>query len=231
MISTESSRSILESVATRIDEARDITRYLANLLIFLGLLGTFYGLATTVPAVVDTIRALAPQENETGLQVFEKLMTGLESQLGGMATATVLGLIFVREGIEYTDRATGEARTFNSATLPKGTVVDGMDVGGYEFSPMFVNESRFKGADFRDIPLLANREVWLRKTVMGPDGQPELDEGGRAVKDTVKVMPAQLKEAVDAGRSRYLAERAEHARQASRAAEHEAPRAQRSVER
>ena len=125
---------------------------------------------------------------------------------------------FVREGIEYTDRATGEARTFNSATLP-------------EFSPMFVNESRFKGADFRDIPLLANREVWLRKTVMGPDGQPELDEDGRAVKDTVKVMPAQLKEAVDAGRSRYLAERAEHARQASRAAEHEAPRAQRSVER
>ena len=125
---------------------------------------------------------------------------------------------FVREGIEYTDRATGEARTFNSATLPKGTVVDGVDVGGYEFSPMFVNESRFKGADFRDIPLLANREVWLRKTVMGPDGQPELDEGGRAVKDTVKVMPAQLKEAVDAGRSRYLAERAEHARQASRAA-------------
>ena len=106
-----------------------------------------------------------------------------------------------------------------------------MDVGGYEFSPMFVNESRFKGADFRDIPLLANREVWLRKTVMGPDGQPELDEGGRAVKDTVKFMPAQLKEAVDAGRSRYLAERAEHARQASRAAEHEAPRAQRSVER
>lgn len=117
----------------------------------------------------------------------------------------------MREGIEYTDRATGEARTFNSATLPKGTVVDGMDVGGYEFSPMFVNESRFKGADFRDIPLLANREVWLRKTVMGPDGRPELDEGGRTVKDTVKVIPAQLKEAVDAGRSRYLAERAEHA--------------------
>lgn len=138
---------------------------------------------------------------------------------------------FVRERIEYTDRATGEARTFNSATLPKDTVVDGVDVGGYEFSPMFVNESRFKGADFRDIPLLANREVWLRKTVMGPDGQPELDEGGRAVKDTVKVMPAQLKEAVDAGRSRYLAACAEHARQASRAAEHEAPRAQRSVER
>ncbi len=94
-ISASSSRSILESVATRIDEARDITRYLANLLIFLGLLGTFYGLATTVPAVVDTIRSLAPQDGETGVQVFDKLMKGLEAQLGGMGTAfssSLLGL-------------------------------------------------------------------------------------------------------------------------------------------
>lgn len=94
-VSNSSSRSILESVATRIDEARDITRYLTNLLIFLGLLGTFYGLATTVPAVVDTIRSLAPKEGETGIQVFSKLMGGLESQLGGMGTAfssSLLGL-------------------------------------------------------------------------------------------------------------------------------------------
>lgn len=95
VISTGSARSILESVATRIDELRDITRYLSNLLIFLGLLGTFYGLATTVPAVVETIRALAPQEGESGIEVFEKLMGGLEAQLGGMATAfssSLLGL-------------------------------------------------------------------------------------------------------------------------------------------
>jgi hypothetical protein len=94
-ISATSSRSILDSVGTRIDEARDITRYIINLLIFLGLLGTFYGLATTVPAVVDTIRSLAPQEGETGLQVFDKLMGGLEAQLGGMGTAfssSLLGL-------------------------------------------------------------------------------------------------------------------------------------------
>ena len=94
-IANSSARSILESVATRIDEARDITRYMANLLIFLGLLGTFYGLATTVPAVVDTIRALAPQEGESPLAVFDKLMSGLEQQLGGMGTAfssSLLGL-------------------------------------------------------------------------------------------------------------------------------------------
>lgn len=94
-ISSSSSRSILDSVATRIDEARDITRYLGNLLIFLGLLGTFYGLATTVPAIVETIRSLAPQQGESSLDVFEKLMGGLESQLGGMGTAfssSLLGL-------------------------------------------------------------------------------------------------------------------------------------------
>lgn len=94
-ISASSSRSIQDSVVQRIDEARDITRYLINLLVFLGLLGTFWGLATTVPAVVETIRSLAPQEGESGLDVFAKLMGGLESQLGGMGTAfssSLLGL-------------------------------------------------------------------------------------------------------------------------------------------
>lgn len=86
-ISNSSARSILESVETRIEEARDITRYLINLLVFLGLLGTFWGLATTVPAVVETIRSLAPAEGESGLDVFAKLMGGLEAQLGGMGTA------------------------------------------------------------------------------------------------------------------------------------------------
>jgi len=94
-ISSTAARSILDSVGTRIDEQRDITRYLGNLLIFLGLLGTFYGLATTVPEMVNTIRALAPTEGETRAQVFDKLMQGLEGQLGGMGTAfssSLLGL-------------------------------------------------------------------------------------------------------------------------------------------
>lgn len=92
-LNASSSRSILDSVATRIDEARDITRYLVNLLIFLGLLGTFYGLATTVPAVVDTIRSLAPQDGDSGVAVFERLMTGLEAQLGGMGVAFASSLL------------------------------------------------------------------------------------------------------------------------------------------
>jgi hypothetical protein len=94
-LSSSSSRSILDSVAQRIDEDREITRYLASTLIFLGLLGTFYGLATTVPALVETIRSLNPAEGETGADIFARLQAGLETQLGGMGTAfssSLLGL-------------------------------------------------------------------------------------------------------------------------------------------
>ncbi len=94
-LTSNSTRSILDSVATRLDEGREVTRYIINLLIFLGLLGTFYGLATTVPAVVETIRSLAPQEGGSSLDIFGNLMTGLEKQLDGMGTAfgsSLLGL-------------------------------------------------------------------------------------------------------------------------------------------
>lgn len=92
-LSSSSTRSILDTVATRIDEEREITRYLVNLLIFLGLLGTFYGLATTVPALIETIRSLAPQEGEEGIAVFNRLMTGLEAQLDGMGVAFASSLL------------------------------------------------------------------------------------------------------------------------------------------
>ena len=94
-LTSTSTRAVLETVATRIEEQRDLTRYIISLLIFLGLLGTFYGLATVVPAVVDTIRSLAPQEGDSAMAGFDSLMTGLEGQLGGMGTAfgsSLLGL-------------------------------------------------------------------------------------------------------------------------------------------
>lgn len=125
---------------------------------------------------------------------------------------------FVREGIEYFDKKTGKTGKFNSVTLPRDTSIDGVDLSFYQFSPLFVNASRFRGENFRDIPLLANKEVWLKRTVMDPDGNPVTDETGKPVKDTVKIMPAKLKEALEAGRERYLAslsERAKDARDAS----------------
>ena len=118
---------------------------------------------------------------------------------------------FVRTDIEYTDRVTGEVRTFNSVTLPKGTVIDGVDVSYYQFSPMFVNESRYRGENYRDIPLLTDREVWLKKSVLDKNGQP--------AKDVVRVMPAQIKEALDRSRSEYLQSLSEKARGAREGSE------------
>ncbi|MEJ5218416.1 biopolymer transporter ExbB [Cognatishimia sp. D5M38] len=92
-ISTASTRSILDSVGTRVDEAREITRYITGLLIFLGLLGTFYGLATSVPAIVETIRSLTPKDGETGADVFVRLQSGLEEQMGGMGIAFASSLL------------------------------------------------------------------------------------------------------------------------------------------
>ena len=93
ILTSSSLNSILDSVATRLNEARDLTRYVINLLIFLGLLGTFYGLAITVPEVVNTIKSLVPKEGQTGIEVFENLMAGLEGQLGGMGTAFASSLL------------------------------------------------------------------------------------------------------------------------------------------
>ena len=126
---------------------------------------------------------------------------------------------FVRTDIEYTDRVTGEVRTFNSVTLPKGTVIDGVDVSYYQFSPMFVNESRYRGENYRDIPLLTDREVWLKKSVLDENGQPVLNGDGKPAKDVVRVMPAQIKEALDRSRSEYLQSLSEKARGACEGSE------------
>lgn len=137
----------------------------------------------------------------------------------GKNTYVTLHKNFVRTDIEYADRVTGETRTFNSVTLPKGTVIDGNDVSYYQFSPMFVNESRFHSEDYRDIPLLTDREVWLKRSVLDADGQPILDEDGKPEKDVVKVMPAQIKEAVDRNRTEYLQSLQERAGQAREGAQ------------
>ena len=65
-LSTLSMRSLLDSLASRLDEARDISRYMIGLLIFLGLLGTFWGLLNTVTAVGGVIESLDISENESG---------------------------------------------------------------------------------------------------------------------------------------------------------------------
>ena len=93
-ISAAAMRSILNSIASRLDESRETTRYLVGLLIFLGLIGTFWGLLITTGSVGDAIRALNTDGKETA-QVFQDLKTSLETPLSGMGTAfsaSLLGL-------------------------------------------------------------------------------------------------------------------------------------------
>ena len=85
-LSTSTWRSILDSIATRLDENREILRYLAGLLIVLGLLGTFWGLVTTVSSVGATIQALNVGGGDTGV-IFEDLKQGLAAPLAGMGIA------------------------------------------------------------------------------------------------------------------------------------------------
>ncbi len=85
-LSTLSMRSLLDGISARLDEARDISRYLIGLLIFLGLLGTFWGLLGTLGSVADTINSLTVEGSDFGV-MFEDLKRGLSGPLSGMGTA------------------------------------------------------------------------------------------------------------------------------------------------
>jgi hypothetical protein len=85
-LSTTSMRTIVDSVGARLDERRDTSRYLVGLLVFLGLLGTFFGLLETIQSVGATIRSLDVTTSDS-LNVFQELKTGLEAPLKGMGTA------------------------------------------------------------------------------------------------------------------------------------------------
>ncbi len=85
-LSMGSLRTILDSIATRLDESRDISRYLIGLLVFLGLLGTFWGLLQTIGSIGATIQSLDPGSGDAN-DVLNALKSGLAAPLAGMGTA------------------------------------------------------------------------------------------------------------------------------------------------
>lgn len=80
-------RALLDSVGSRLDEAREISRYFIGLMVFLGLLGTFWGLLETINGVSDTINGLSLSATEDINALFSKLKGGLETPLSGMGLA------------------------------------------------------------------------------------------------------------------------------------------------
>src|SRR5580698_84871 len=81
-ISQQTMRHLLDSIATRLDEARDISRYMTGLLVFLGLLGTFWGLIVTVGSVGNVINTL--KVGGDAQSTFDSLREGLAAPLSGM---------------------------------------------------------------------------------------------------------------------------------------------------
>ena len=93
-LSTVTQRTILDSIATRLDESRDTSRYLVGLLVFLGLLGTFWGLIGTIGAISNVIQSLDPSAGDSN-DILSSLKAGLTAPLAGMGTAfssSLLGL-------------------------------------------------------------------------------------------------------------------------------------------
>lgn len=93
-LSAMSMRTVLDGIDSRLDESRDISRYTIGLLIFLGLLGTFWGLLDTVSSIRNVIGGLSVSGGDVS-QVFSDLKSGLEQPLTGMGTAfssSLLGL-------------------------------------------------------------------------------------------------------------------------------------------
>ena len=85
-LSAQSLRSVLDGVAVRLDESREISRYMIGLLVFLGLLGTFWGLLETIQSVSFVVNGIDTQTGDFGALMAE-FKAGLNAPLGGMATA------------------------------------------------------------------------------------------------------------------------------------------------
>src|SRR5882762_1734244 len=127
-------RAVLDGIATRLDERRELTRYLIGLLIFLGLLGTFWGLLETIGAVADAIAGLQVASGDA-VQMFATLKQSIEGPLKGMSTAfgaslfglsgsLVLGFLELQASqaqgrfhIELEEWLAGATRLSSSATI------------------------------------------------------------------------------------------------------------------
>jgi hypothetical protein len=110
-VSTPVMRSVLDAIALRLDENREIVRYLAGLLVFLGLLGTFWGLLETVSSVGNVIRSMRTGGEAAAL--FDELKSGLAAPLGGMGISFSSSLFGLAGSLVlgFLDLQLGQAQT------------------------------------------------------------------------------------------------------------------------
>jgi hypothetical protein len=110
-ITQSTMRGILDSIGTRLDESREIARYLTGLLVFLGLLGTFWGLLETIGSIGRVIQSL--EVGADASRIFEDLKAGLAAPLGGMGIAFSSSLFGLAGSLilGFLDLQAGQAQT------------------------------------------------------------------------------------------------------------------------
>jgi hypothetical protein len=135
-LSAPAMRSLLDTIASRLDESRELSRYMTGLLIFLGLLGTFWGLLRTVGAVSAVIHGMTIGSGDIA-QLFEQLKSGLAQPLAGMGIAFSASMFGLSSALilGFLDLTAGQAqnRFFNEleewlagqTRLSSGVLADG----------------------------------------------------------------------------------------------------------
>ena len=139
-LSTNAMRTLMDSISSRLDEARDTSKYLVGLLVFLGLLGTFWGLLETITSVGKTIASLDAKAADSA-NLFEELKAGLAEPLRGMGTAFSASLFGLAGSLVlgFLDLQAGQAqnRFYNEleewlSHITELTPSAGIDMGGSE---------------------------------------------------------------------------------------------------
>jgi hypothetical protein len=148
-------RTLLDGIGTRLDETRETDRYLIGLLVFLGLLGTFYGLLETVQSVKGVIGGLAVQTNDVA-QAFSNLQARLQTPLGGMSTAfsaslfglagsLILGFLDLQAGLAFNRFYNDLEEWLSGWTRLSGGALGGSD--GETSAPAFLEALLEQSAD------------------------------------------------------------------------------------
>jgi hypothetical protein len=190
-LSAPAMRSMLDGIASRLDENRELARYMTGLLIFLGLLGTFWGLLLTVRSISDVIGGMSIGGDDVGA-LFAQLKLGLARPLRGMGTAfssSMLGLSGALV-LGFLDLTAGQAqnRFFNEleewlaglTRLSSGALADG------EGSvPVYVQALLEQTAE--------NMENLQRIMARGEDGRREGNQAMLALADRIGTLSDQLR--------------------------------------
>jgi len=191
-LSAPAMRSLLDSIQSRLDESRELSRYMTGLMIFLGLLGTFYGLLLTVSSVGDVIAGMSVGSGDVAV-LFNQLKTGLAQPLRGMGTAFSVSMLGLSGALVlgFLDLTAGQAqnRFFNEleewlaglTRLSSGAIGD----GGEASVPVYVQSLLEQTAE--------NMESLQRILPRGEEGRREANQAVLSLTEKIAALSDALR--------------------------------------